>query len=179
LDLGCGEGNLLRLLLKEKIFERIAGTDVSVLALEKAGDRLKLTDGSTAAKRLTLFQSSVTYRDRRFEGYDAVAVVEVIEHLDEDRLGAFASALFSCAAPATAVITTPNREYNKKYPGLEDGRLRHSDHRFEWTRAEFRGWAEKTAARYGYMVRITEIGEASAPADTDAPTQMGIFTKCS
>ncbi|AEF82150.1 3' terminal RNA ribose 2'-O-methyltransferase Hen1 [Leadbettera azotonutricia] len=185
LDLGCGEGNLLRLLLKEKCFERIAGADVSGSALERAGERLNqavspdsglptaLPEGQK--KRLSLFQSSVTYRDRRFEGYDALALVEVMEHLDENRLDACASVIFSCAAPETVVITTPNREYNKNYPVLGE-RLRHSDHRFEWNRAQFRTWAEKIAARYGYLFRIEEIGETDEEAG--APTQMGVFTKC-
>ncbi|GHU78357.1 3' terminal RNA ribose 2'-O-methyltransferase Hen1 [Spirochaetia bacterium] len=178
IDLGCGEGNLLQLLLKEKSFLKIAGTDVSASMLERAAEKLKIDRLSETQKsRLTLFQSSVTYRDKRFAGYDAAAAVEVIEHLDENRLGAFAAVIFGEAAPRTIVITTVNREYNQNYPGLVNGRFRHGDHRFEWTRAEFRAWAEKTAARYGYDLRLEEIGDRDE--QFGAPTQMGVFIKCS
>jgi 3' terminal RNA ribose 2'-O-methyltransferase Hen1 len=175
IDLGCGEGNLLRLLLKEKTLQKIAGVDVSASTLERAKERLNWEKLPNAAKeRLSFFQSSLTYRDKRFAGFDAAAVVEVIEHLDENRLGAFAEALFGAAKPKTVILTTPNREYNKNYPSLSALRLRHPDHRFEWTRAEFRAWAEKTAARYGYMFRIEEIGDHDEEAG--APTQMAVFT---
>jgi hypothetical protein len=40
-----------------------------------------------------LFQSSLCYRDKRFKNYDAAAIIEVIEHLDEDRLPAFESVI--------------------------------------------------------------------------------------
>jgi 3' terminal RNA ribose 2'-O-methyltransferase Hen1 len=178
IDFGCGEGNLLHLLLKEKSFLRIAGTDVSASVLERAAEKLKLDRMSDSQKsRLTIFQSSVTYRDKRFAGYDAAAAVEVIEHLDENRLGAFAAVIFGEAAPRTIVITTVNREYNQNYPGLANGHFRHGDHRFEWTREEFRAWAEKIATRYGYDLRLDEIGDRDE--QFGAPTQMGIFTKCS
>jgi 3' terminal RNA ribose 2'-O-methyltransferase Hen1 len=177
IDLGCGEGNLLRLLIKEKSITKIAGADVSVLALERAKEKLNWDKLPVAAKeRLSLFQSSLTYRDNRFAGYDAAVVMEVIEHLDENRLGAFAASVFGAALPRTVILTTPNREYNKNYPGLATGRFRHSDHRFEWTRAEFKSWAEKTAAQYGYDLRIEEIGDRDGEAG--ASTQMGVFIKC-
>ncbi len=51
LDLGCGEGKLLRELLKEKQFEEIVGMDVSVRALELAKDRLRLDDLAPSAER--------------------------------------------------------------------------------------------------------------------------------
>src|SRR5204863_2756539 len=105
-----------------------------------------------------LLQGALTYRDRRLEGYDAAAVVEVVEHLDPPRLAAFERALFECARPGTVVLTTPNVEYNVKFDGLPSGALRHRDHRFEWTRAEFRAWADGVAARFGYSVEISPLG---------------------
>jgi 3' terminal RNA ribose 2'-O-methyltransferase Hen1 len=174
MDLGCGAGNLLRLLVKEKTFTRIAGTDVSPAALRYAAERLNLE--RLGGDRISLFQSSLTYRDKRFSGYDAAAVVEVMEHLDESRLVAFAAVLFGEARPATIVLTTPNREYNANYPNLSANGLRHSDHRFEWTRGRFRAWAGQTAQSYGYTVRYEDIGEKDA--ERGGPTQMGVFTRC-
>jgi 3' terminal RNA ribose 2'-O-methyltransferase Hen1 len=178
IDMGCGEGNLLSLLLKEGQFVRIAGMDVSHVALERARDKLKLdTAGDSKRERITLFQSSLMYKDSRLRGYDAACVIEVIEHLDLPRLAAFERILFEYAKAPVVVLTTPNREYNVKYGNLDGATdLRHGDHRFEWTRAEFREWAEKTAKSYGYAVRISEIGDSDEALG--APTQMGVFTIC-
>ena len=177
IDIGCGEGNLLNLLVRERQFEKIAGTDVSHLALERAVKKLKLDEaGDSMKNRITLFQSSLTYKDTRFSGFDAACVIEVIEHLDIPRLAAFERVLFEYAKPRSVVLTTPNREYNVKYENVGEDGLRHGDHRFEWTREEFHNWAEKTAEKFGYTVRFSEIGEADETLG--AATQMGVFTLC-
>ena len=176
IDLGCGEGRLLRELLKEKSFEEIVGLDVSHRALEIARDRLKLDRLSERqAKRIRLLHGSLTYRDARLEGFDAAAVVEVVEHLDPARLAAFARVLFGSARPGTVVLTTPNREYNVTWENVGPDKLRHPDHRFEWTRAEFRAWADAIAERFGYAVRLLPIGPED-PA-LGAPSQMAIFDR--
>lgn len=177
IDMGCGEGNLLSLLVKERGFARIAGMDVSWQALEWARRRLHLDQLPDAQKgRITLFQSSLTYKDERFCGYDAACMVEVMEHLDEGRLPAFEQVLFGETRPRTVVLTTPNLEYNKNYASLGEGELRHGDHRFEWTRKQFEDWAHGVAGRYGYTVALSQIGEEDEAHGT--PTQMGVFTLC-
>jgi 3' terminal RNA ribose 2'-O-methyltransferase Hen1 len=176
LDLGCGEGRLLRLLVAERQFERILGMDVAYRSLEKAQERLRLDRlPPTQAQRLTLIQGSLLYRDARLSGYDAAAVVEVIEHLDPARLAAFERVLFECARPTTIVLTTPNAEYNVRFPTLAAGTFRHADHRFEWSRAEFRAWAERIAAMHGYQVAIAPVG----PDDSEvgAPSQLATFSR--
>jgi 3' terminal RNA ribose 2'-O-methyltransferase Hen1 len=176
LDLGCGEGRLLQLLLKEKQFAEIVGMDVSHRALEIAKSRLNYDRLPSMQKaRLRLMHGSLIYRDQRLASFDAAAVVEVIEHLDPPRLAAFERVLFECARPATVVITTPNREYNVKWETLPVGKLRHRDHRFEWTRAEFQDWANRVATSSGYKPRFLPVG----PEDSTVgpPTQMVVFTK--
>ncbi len=176
LDLGCGEGRLLKKLLSDTRFEKILGMDVSYRILELAQRRLHLHTLSSAQKeRISLIHGSLLYRDRRLAGYDAAAVVEVIEHLDRPRLTAFERSLFEFAHPQTVVVTTPNVEYNVKYETMAAGKLRHEDHRFEWTRQEFQGWASSVAQRYGYAVRCLPIGPEDA--EMGAPSQMGIFTR--
>jgi 3' terminal RNA ribose 2'-O-methyltransferase Hen1 len=176
LDLGCGEGQLLRPLLDDRQFTRIVGLDVSHRALEVAHDRLHLDYlPPLQRQRITLLHGALTYRDARLTGYDAAAVVEVIEHLDPPRLAAFARVLFACARPETVVMTTPNREYNIRFATLPAGQLRHKDHRFEWTRAEFRGWAGQVAGQYGYTVQFLPVGPDD-PA-VGSPTQMGLFSR--
>jgi 3' terminal RNA ribose 2'-O-methyltransferase Hen1 len=177
IDLGCGEGNLLKLLAGERQFTKITGVDVSHVALKRAGERLKLDRaGDAMRERIQLLQGSLTYKDARFAGYDAACVVEVIEHMDIPRLAAFERVLFEFAKPRVVVLSTPNREYNANYESLRDGGLRHGDHRFEWTRAEFRAWANKTADAYGYAVQFSEVGDIDR--QYGAPTQMGVFTLC-
>jgi 3' terminal RNA ribose 2'-O-methyltransferase Hen1 len=176
LDLGCGEGRLLRELLKDKSFAEIVGMDVSHRALEIASRKLRLEDLPTMQKeRIRLIHGSLTYRDKRLAGYDAATVVEVIEHQDPPRLAAFERVLFEFARPQTVVVTTPNVEYNVKFETLPAGKMRHKDHRFEWTRAEFQFWANGIAARFGYSARFLPIG----PEDpiVGSPTQMSIFTR--
>jgi 3' terminal RNA ribose 2'-O-methyltransferase Hen1 len=172
LDLGCGEGKLLQVLLKERQFEEIVGMDVSYRALEIAKARLNLDRlTETQRRRIQLLHGSLMYRDKRLAGFDAAAVVEVIEHLDPPRLAAFERVLFECARPTTVVLTTPNVEYNVKWETLPADKLRHKDHRFEWTRAEFQSWAEGICLRFHYSVRFLPVGPEDAAVG--APTQMG------
>lgn len=177
LDLGCGDGKLLRRLFDDKQFEAVVGVDVSMQSLQIAERRLHLSQVPEAKKaRLKLLHGSLVYRDRRLEGYDAAACVEVVEHLDPWRLDAFARALFGCARPALVVITTPNREFNARYPSLKPDALRHADHRFEWSRAEFTAWANAVAKTHSYTVDFQPIGEVD-PA-LGPSTQMGVFHRC-
>jgi 3' terminal RNA ribose 2'-O-methyltransferase Hen1 len=175
LDLGCGEGKLLRELLDNKQFEEILGMDVSFRSLEVASDRLHLDRLPPMQKqRIKLMHGSLMYKDKRLAGYDAACVIEVIEHLDPPRLAAFERVLFESARPKQVVVTTPNSEYNIKFATLPAGQFRHKDHRFEWTRDQFRNWAESIHARFGYSAMFLPVG----PEDTQvgAPTQMGVFT---
>ncbi|MCB8959146.1 MAG: 3' terminal RNA ribose 2'-O-methyltransferase Hen1 [Ardenticatenales bacterium] len=176
LDLGCGEGRLLQMLAKERSIGKLLGLDVSVSSLEKAARRLRLERLSESEqKRIELIHGSLTYRDERLAGYEAAALVEVIEHLDPPRLAALERALFEFARPGLVVITTPNQEYNANFASLPAGQMRHRDHRFEWSRAELAAWAEAVAGRYGYSVRFEPIG----PLDPErgAPSQMAVFTR--
>ena len=176
LDLGCGEGNLLRELLKEPAFHAVTGMDVSHRTLETAHSRLRLDNLPSAQReRITLLQGSLTYRDQRLAGFDAAVVMEVIEHIDPERLEAFEAAVFGAAQPGAVIITTPNSEYNVLFENLPPGEFRHRDHRFEWTRQQFQDWARATGGRRGYDVRFRDIG-AGHPT-LGAPTQMGVFTR--
>ncbi|GAB1544138.1 3' terminal RNA ribose 2'-O-methyltransferase Hen1 [Scytonema sp. NUACC21] len=176
IDLGCGQGSLMRLLLKDSFFEQITGVDVSYRSLEVAQERLdRLRLPRNQWNRMELFQSSFTYQDKRFAGFDAATMIEAIEHLDLQRLGAFERVLFEFAQPKIVVVTTPNIEYNIKFENLPGGKLRHKDHRFEWTRQEFQTWANNVAVHFGYTVQFQPIGEEDP--EVGSPTQMAIFKK--
>ncbi|XVV12892.1 3' terminal RNA ribose 2'-O-methyltransferase Hen1 [Actinoplanes sp. CA-131856] len=173
LDLGCGGGALLGALMKDRRYTEVVGTDVSSRALEIAARKLRLDRLPERQRgRLKLWQSALTYRDDRLRGYDAAVLMEVIEHLDVPRLPALEASVFGHAHPGAVVVTTPNAEYNVHYEGLTG--MRHSDHRFEWTRAEFQEWATRTAQTYGYDVTFRTVGELDET--TGSPTQLALFT---
>lgn len=173
-DLGCGEGKLLAALLKVKQLDRIVGMDVSMRVLEYAKERLHLDRTPPRQRqRIELLHGSLIYRDDRLKGFEIATVVEVIEHLDLDRLAALERVLFEFARPGAVIVTTPNSEYNVRFENLAPGQFRHGDHRFEWTRAEFREWCERQASRFGYAVSYRSIGEVDA--ELGPPTQMAVF----
>jgi 3' terminal RNA ribose 2'-O-methyltransferase Hen1 len=174
-DLGCGEGKLLRALLDDPAYRRILGVDVSHRSLEIAARRLRLEQlPDRARERITLRQSSLTYRDPAVAGFDAAILMEVIEHIDPPRLDALESSVFAAARPRAVIVTTPNVEYNTQFE-MPEGSTRHPDHRFEWTRAEFRSWADRVAAAHGYQVRYEPVGPDHP--DLGPPTQLALFVR--
>lgn len=175
-DLGCGEGRLIRALLADGEFAEIAGVDVSQHALQRAARSIHLDQMSDREReRVRLFQSSLTYRDRRLAGFDAATLIEVIEHLEPTRLPALERAVFGSARPRTVVVTTPNVEHNLRFESLPAGTMRHRDHRFEWTRSEFQTWGRRVGDEHGYGVRFLAVGDDEN--EVGAPTQMAVFSQ--
>lgn len=176
LDLGCGSARLVRALLTETDVEHVVGVDASYRSLEAGTRHLHLDSMAPRQReRVELLHGSLTYRDRRLEGFDAAALVEVVEHIDPSRLEAFERVVFVHAAPRLVVVTTPNAEFNVRFEGFPVGELRHHDHRFEWTRSQFTEWANAVADRNSYSVEFAGIG----PEDDEvgSPTQMAVFRK--
>jgi len=175
-DLGCGSGVLTRALLAEKQLTKVVAVDVSARALQLAARNMNLDRmPDRQRERLTIFQSALTYRDDRLAGLDAAVLMEVIEHVDPERLPALERAVFGFAAPAAVLVTTPNAEYNPLFTTMTPGAKRHPDHRFEWTRAQFTQWADSAATTHGYQVRYLPIGPEHP--DVGPPTQFAVFTK--
>ena len=175
-DLGCGEGKLLARLVRERWAERLFGVDASARDLESAARRLKLHEpGGPREGRVTLLHGALTYRDARWADADAAALVEVVEHLDPDRLPALRWVVFGGAKPRVVVLTTPNRDYNALFPNLSAVAFRHPDHRFEWSRAEFREWVGQVEREFGYAAVLSGVGPAHS--ELGAPTQMAVFTR--
>lgn len=176
LDLGCGEGRLIQRLIRRASVTKILGLDVSLRSLEQVRKRLRWDQmPERLQEKLTLVHGSLGYRDARLEGFDAAALVEVIEHIDLDRLPALEQVVFRHARPRLVAATTPNREYNVLFPTLESGAMRHDDHRFEWTREEFREWCEKVGTAFGYSWSIEPLGPVHP--ECGPPSLMGVFRR--
>ena len=174
-DLGCGEGQLLERLLRLASVDKVVGIDVSARSLERAADRLRLDRMPPGQRaRVDLLYGSLVYRDDRLKGFGVATVIEVIEHLDPPRLAALERVLFEAARPTFVIVTTPNREYNVNFQGLAPGALRHGDHRFEWTRDEFRAWCGRQGGRFGYTIEYFPVGDEDPL--TGPPTQLALFT---
>lgn len=175
-DMGCGPGALLSRLVKDRSFTKIVGVDVSARSLEQAERVLKVERASDAEReRIDLLHGSVVYRDDRLRGYDAMVLMEVVEHVEPSRLAALEDAVFAGSNSAGVIVTTPNADYNALYPNLTPGLFRHADHRFEWTRSEFRAWAEAVGTRHGYAVEFRPVGMEDAVLGP--PTQLALFRR--
>ena len=176
LDLGCGEGKLISRLIKQRGIEQIVGVDAAVHTIEKAARRLRLDQaGDALRERVKLRLGSLTYGDREWRGFDAATLVEVIEHIDPPRLSSLELSLFADARPETVIVTTPNREYNAVFEAMAPDSLRHPDHRFEWTRAEFKTWAERVADDNRYAVAFHPLGPEHETLGS--PSQMAVFER--
>jgi len=69
----------------------------------------------------------------------------------------------------------PNAEFNVRYETLPAGSFRHPDHRFEWTREQFRTWAGRVAATHGYLLTVRGVGPEDDEVGT--PTQLALFRR--
>ncbi|XP_029975375.1 small RNA 2'-O-methyltransferase [Salarias fasciatus] len=162
-DLGCSGGSLLRRLRFLPDISLLVGVDVQGELLTSMKYELRPLPSDYLQPRVNqlrveLFQGSVTQKDSRLRGFDLVTSIELIEHLTLDDVERFSSSLFGYMSPQVAIVSTPNSEYNPLLPGLAG--FRHKDHKFEWTRAEFRSWALKVCCDYGYEVEFTGVGRA-------------------
>uniref|UniRef100_A0A914W8D4 Small RNA 2'-O-methyltransferase n=1 Tax=Plectus sambesii TaxID=2011161 RepID=A0A914W8D4_9BILA len=123
-----------------------------------------------AALTVQLFAGSIGEFDNRLADVDAVVAIEIIEHLPESTLQQVPLVVFGKIRPKVAIFTTPNGEFNPLFD-MGPNHYRHDDHKFEWTRAEFRQWCESVVAAYpDYSVTYDGVGEA--PADDDFLTDL-------
>ena len=171
LDLGCGSGDLMLPLLELAQIPAIVGIDLSEPSLARCRARLA---AHPRGARALVRQGSMTGAHPDLAGYDCACLVETIEHLPLSALPALEQAVFGVMRPKAVLISTPNAEFNDLL-GVPRTRLRRPDHHFEWTRAQFRGWAEAVAERAGYTVTCRDI--AGAHPDLGGASQMAVFTR--
>ncbi|XP_003974427.2 small RNA 2'-O-methyltransferase [Takifugu rubripes] len=179
-DLGCCECKLLKKLKFHRQMKLLVGVDINGATVKKhmyglaplSTDYLQPSEDEL---RIELYQGSVTEKDARLRGFDLVTSIELIEHLSLASLSRFSEVVFGYMTPLAVIISTPNSEFNPLLPGLKG--FRHSDHKFEWTRAEFKSWALKVCKDYGYTVEFTGVGPAP-PGQQESVgfcSQIGVF----
>jgi len=143
LDLGCGDGQLLELLAEDSRFIRLAGLDIDDEALDTARNHIKPRNGlELQVKRGSLLEAS------SYSGFDAVTMIDVIEHLAASDLKTLEKVVFNNIRPRLFALTTPeignaNGSHHHGYS--------HHEHEFEWSFAEADKWASGASKRYGYQ----------------------------
>nr|XP_020472742.1 small RNA 2'-O-methyltransferase isoform X2 [Monopterus albus] len=180
-DLGCGECSLLKWLRFHREIEHLVGVDVNGTRVKKnmlglAPLSAEYLQPSYHQLCVELYQGSVTQKDARLRGFDLVTSIELIEHLTLADVQRFSEVVFGYMTPVAVIVSTPNFEFNPLLPGLIS-RFRHSDHKFEWTRAEFRSWAQKVCLDFGYEVELTGVGQAPSGQQERVGfcSQIGVF----
>uniref|UniRef100_A0A665VB25 Small RNA 2'-O-methyltransferase n=1 Tax=Echeneis naucrates TaxID=173247 RepID=A0A665VB25_ECHNA len=181
-DLGCGECSLLKKLRFHREVELLVGVDINGTQVHKnmhglaplSTDYLQPTYNQLC---IELYQGSVTQKDARLRGFDLLTSIELIEHLTLADVKSFSEVVFGYMTPAVAIISTPNSEFNPLFPGLAG--FRHSDHKFEWSRAEFRTWALEVCQDFGYEVEFTGVGQAPSGLQERVGfcSQIGVFRR--
>ncbi|XP_044055465.1 small RNA 2'-O-methyltransferase isoform X2 [Siniperca chuatsi] len=179
-DLGCSECSLLKKLKFHREIELLVGVDINGAQLKRKMHGLApistyYLQPTYDQLRIELYQGSVTQKDVRLRGFDLVTSIELIEHLTLADVDRFSEVVFGYMTPVAVIVSTPNSEFNPLFPGLSG--FRHSDHKFEWTRAEFKSWALKVCLEYGYEVEFTGVGQAP-PGQQERVgfcSQIGVF----
>ena len=173
-DFGAGEGKLSVRLAGIEGVEQVYAVEPSAYAGLRALERFgKLErEGQQIVPRLVT--GSLFYRDDQWAGQDVIILCEVIEHINEHRLPQVMATLLDEYHPETLIMTTPNREYNAVYE-MEEQEIRHTDHRFEWTRAEWADHCQDWVSGRPYEVSLHGIGDISEIHGQ--PTQMAVFRR--
>lgn len=183
-DFGCAEGRFLVYLKKLPFAEEINAVDVAREALEQTDYHARpivwdYTFGRNVQLNLSLYKGSVAEPDHRMLGLDAITCVELIEHLPADVLEKFPENVFGYWKPRIVVVTTPNSEFNVLFPQLKRDEFRHWDHKFEWTRAQFRHWCNSVVQKYpDYTYEVAGVGDPPQDrAHVGHCTQIAVFRR--
>lgn len=175
LDVGCGDATFAVTVITRwpDADIHVHGIDPDPAMISAAADHIDHELNQQLRRCVGLRCAGIGDLPAVWDRHDALAAIEVIEHLDTPTLASFAEMVFHRLRPTTVVLTTPNAEYNAllpRTPTLRGDNLRHPDHRFEWTRDEMRCWLRDTAGRAGYHCALRGVGEAHP--DFGSPTQL-------
>jgi hypothetical protein len=153
--------------------QEILAVEPSQSASLQAVKRFERVREKEAFVQPDLVWGSLFYYDERLKGKDVIILCEVIEHIDEHRLPKAMETILYEYKPGALIVTTPNREYNEVYDMNEA--MRHTDHRFEWTRAQFERWCAEQNKEDEYELQFDGIGESHEAYGS--PTQLCVFKR--
>ncbi|KAL7737288.1 hypothetical protein ACLKA6_012910 [Drosophila palustris] len=113
--------------------------------------------------QVKVLHGSVADSAEELRNTDAVIALELIEHVYDDVLTKIPTNIFGFMQPKIVVFSTPNSDFNIIFtrfnPLLPNG-FRHLDHKFEWTRAEFKAWCLGITEKYpNYIFALLGVGE--------------------
>ncbi|XP_054740224.1 small RNA 2'-O-methyltransferase isoform X1 [Anastrepha obliqua] len=183
-DFGCADMRLLPLLRRVKGIEHILEVDVdeNILRSNKLRAEPLVSDYLMRREnplRVELLKGSIDASVEQLLNVDAVVALEIIEHLYPKTLENVPKNIFGFMQPKIAIFSTPNSEFNVLFQPLLANGFRHDDHKFEWTRAEFRDWARTICQQYpNYSVAFLGVGDA--PPDNKSignVSQIAIFAR--
>ncbi|XP_017463880.1 PREDICTED: small RNA 2'-O-methyltransferase isoform X2 [Rhagoletis zephyria] len=139
-------------------------------------DYLKKREGPL---RVELLKGSIDASVEQLLNVDAVIALEIIEHLYPKTLENVPKNIFGFMQPKIAIFSTPNSEFNVLFEPLLENGFRHDDHKFEWTRTEFKDWALNICQKYhNYSVAFIGVGDAPPDKkDIGYVTQIAIFAR--
>ncbi|XP_068144023.1 small RNA 2'-O-methyltransferase [Drosophila tropicalis] len=186
-DFGCSEMRLFQLMRRIETIEKILEVDIDedVLKSNLLFIRPLVADFIRQRKNplhVDVLQGSVAESSKELQGIDAVVALELIEHVYDDVLNKIPSNIFGFMQPKLVIISTPNSDYNVIFtrfkPLLSNG-FRHHDHKFEWTREQFKSWCLEIVAKYpNYMFSLLGLGDPPEGYTTVGhATQMVIFVR--
>lgn len=171
LDLGCNNCRFLTLAKELPYLSHLAGVDLDPEVLANVVERHRLRPlaadflGGPHARStplsLQLVLGSVcdSAAAEAWQGVEAVTALELIEHLHPEDIGQFSHTVFGVIEPKLVILSTPNSDFNPLFPNWEEGTLRHWDHKFEWSREEFREWVSNVVGLYPqYDVEFNGVG---------------------
>lgn len=184
-DLGCNECKFMKYFRNGDLeVDALIGVDVDEAVLTNVAMQLKplpshYLNPKSHPFEIELFAGSITDKDQRLYKVDAVCAIELIEHLHPDELLAFPKTVFGFMQPRVAIITTPNKEYNVIFKDFDDDTFRHPDHKFEWTREEFKRWANGVISEYPeYEVEFDGVGYPDLRPNPEGPcSQIAVFRR--
>ncbi|XP_016985820.1 small RNA 2'-O-methyltransferase [Drosophila rhopaloa] len=186
-EFGCAEMRFFQLMRRIETIENILLVDIDEPLLRKNSISVNPLVSDYIRHRLSplnvrILQGSVADSSEELRNTDAVVALELIEHVYDDVLSKIPSNVFGFMQPKLVVFSTPNSDYNVIFtrfnPLLPNG-FRHDDHKFEWTREEFKSWCLSIVEKYpNYMFSLLGVG--NPPKDLESVghvSQIAIFVR--
>lgn len=188
--LGCGALSLERfmiLLFGTVSIERVISVDIDEHEIAKG---LKLFSAAEHQNQsviccsnslpilIEVYVGDILEYDERLAGTECVCSIDVIEHIPVEDATRYVRSVLANIHPKLFIISTPNHEYNEAF-GLPVDEFRHTDHKFEFTRHEFRSWLYGIVRDFDsvYDYAVQYVGNVQGYYRLGGATQFGIIRR--